>query len=193
LSGMPPRIGDRHLSALRSLAAALEELGIDGALIGGVAVSLLAEPRFTRDLDAVIMYDTEVTASLMEALAHHDLIPLFDDAEQFARESRVIPLRHKLTGIVVDVMLGCMPFESEVVARAKPSGEPGVPMSLATPEDLVILKAIASRPKDLEDIRNIALTYPDMDRARIEHWVREYGELLETPDLWERTRGLLDG
>jgi len=61
------------------------------------------------------------------------------------------------------------------------------------PEDLIILKAIASRPKDLEDIRNIALTYPDMDRARIEYWVREYAELLETPDLWEQTKALLDG
>ena len=61
-----------------------------------------------------------------------------------------------------------MPFESEVIERAKPSGEPDVPLRLATPEDLVILKAIASRPKDLEDIRNIAVTYPEMDRKRIE-------------------------
>ena len=57
----------------------------------------------------------------------------------------------------------------------------------------MILIAIASRPKDLEDIRNGALTYPDMDRERIEHWVREYGELLEMPDLWDTTRVLLDG
>lgn len=56
----------------------------------------------------------------------------------------------------------------------------------------MILKAIASRPKDLEDIRNIALTYPRMDRKRIEHWVRQYGELLESPELWEQTRALLD-
>lgn len=189
---MPPRIGDRHLSALRSLAAALSREGIDAALIGGVAVSLLAEPRFTRDLDALIIYDTEDIVGLIETLADFDLRPLFEGAEQFARDSRVIALRHDATGLVVDVQLGCMPFETEVVERAKPSGEPGIPLRLATPEDLVILKAIASRPKDLEDIRNIALTYPDMDRKRIERWVREYGELLETPELWDRTRALLE-
>lgn len=90
-------------------------------------------------------------------------------------------------------MLGCMPFESEVIERARPSGEPGLPLRLATPEDLVILKAIASRPKDLEDIRNIALTCPSMDRGRIEYWVRQYGDLLEVPELWELTSALLSG
>ena len=189
---MAPRIGDRHLAALKSLAAAFEQQGIDAALIGGVAVSLLAEPRFTRDLDAIIIYDPDDIARLIATLAQFELYPLFDGAEVFAQESRVIPLRHAPTEIVVDVQIGCMPFESEVIERAMPSGDPGVPLRLATPEDLVILKAIASRPKDLEDIRNIARTYLSMDRGRIEYWVRQYGELLETPELWEQTLALLD-
>lgn len=66
-----PRMDER-------LVVALAELGIDASLIGRVAVTLLAEPRFTCDLDAVIMYDTEDTTSLIEALARHDLSPLFD-------------------------------------------------------------------------------------------------------------------
>jgi hypothetical protein len=33
------------------------------------------------------------------------------------------------------------------------------------------MKAIAYRPKDLEDIRTIADKYPNLDTKRIEEWV----------------------
>ena len=62
---------------------------------------------------------------------------------------------------------------------------------LPTPEDLIILKAIANREKAREDIRRISAVYPSLDRARIERWVREYGELLETPELWSEIEPLL--
>lgn len=58
-------------------------------------------------------------------------------------------------------------------SSAIPLNNPAIAMKLTTPEDRIILKAIASRPRDLEDIRNLALTYPNMDRKRIELWVRE--------------------
>jgi hypothetical protein len=64
-------------------------------------------------------------------------------------------------------------------------------LRLPTPEDLVIMKAIAHRPKDLEDIRTIVEKYPNMDVQRIEKWVRAFGEVLETPDLWGMIKSLL--
>lgn len=44
-------------------------------------------------------------------------------------------------------------------------------LRLPTPEDMVILKALASRPKDLEDIRNLGLVHDNIDRTRIEYWL----------------------
>lgn len=62
---------------------------------------------------------------------------------------------------------------------------------LPTPEDLIIMKAIAYRPKDLEDIRTIADKYPNLDMERIEKWVRDFGDALESPDLWDLIKSLL--
>jgi hypothetical protein len=62
---------------------------------------------------------------------------------------------------------------------------------LPTPEDLVIMKAIAHRPKDLGDIRTIAEKYPNLDMGRIEEWVKAFGGVLETPDLWDLVKPLL--
>jgi hypothetical protein len=61
---------------------------------------------------------------------------------------------------------------------------------LPTPEDLIILKAVAHRPKDMEDIRILADKYPNLDTARIEQWVKSFVEVLEMPALWDDIAGL---
>lgn len=58
-------------------------------------------------------------------------------------------------------------------------------------EDLIILKAVAHRPKDMLDITNLIEIYPKLDHTRIEKWVREYAELMEMPELWTDLRKLL--
>lgn len=115
---MTTRINDRHIAALHSLTDALDELQIKVVLIGGVAVSFLAEPRFTRDVDALIIFDMAHLTVLLDVLERHELLPLFDGVVEFAQESHVIPLKHTPTDIIVDLMLGCMPFDSEVIERA---------------------------------------------------------------------------
>jgi hypothetical protein len=57
-------------------------------------------------------------------------------------------------------------------------------LRLPSPEDLIILKAVAHRPQDLLDIRAISTNYPNLDRQRIESWVRQFAEALEMPELW---------
>jgi hypothetical protein len=62
---------------------------------------------------------------------------------------------------------------------------------LPSPEDLIIMKAIAHRLNPLDDIRTIADKYPDLDRKRIEEWVKSFGAALELPDLWDQIEPLL--
>ena len=53
------------------------------------------------------------------------------------------------------------------------------------------MKAIAHRPKDLEDIRTIIDNNLNLDHARIEHWVKSFAEILEMPDLWKQIEAIL--
>lgn len=61
----------------------------------------------------------------------------------------------------------------------------GIKLRLPTPEDLIIMKAIAHRPKDLSDIQAIVASHPDLDKERIRSWVEQFGEALDEPDLWK--------
>jgi Nucleotidyltransferase of unknown function (DUF6036) len=62
---------------------------------------------------------------------------------------------------------------------------------LPSPEDLIIMKAVAHRPKDLEDIRTVVDKNPKLDVTRIEKWVKQFAEVLEMPELWDDIAGIL--
>jgi hypothetical protein len=84
-----------------------------------------------------------------------------------------------------------LPFEEEVVARSTVHQIGDIELRLPTPEDLIVLKAVAHRPKDLLDIAGILKSHPELDRARIERWAREFAAALEMPELWEDIAPLL--
>jgi hypothetical protein len=43
----------------------------------------------------------------------------------------------------------------------------------------------------LEDIRTIVENSPNLDVKRVEEWVKAFGEVLETPELWGMIKSLL--
>jgi hypothetical protein len=170
------------LAALQRLISYFEERGV---IIGGIAASLLGKPRLTADIDAMLLLGTGKIPDLIEASQKEDLLPRIDNAAEFARKHRVLLLRHRGTGTNIDISLGILPFEEEVVARSIVLEVAGLFLRLPTPEDLIIFKAVAHRPKDLVDIQSIMDSHPDLDRKRIESWVRQFAEALEMPELWD--------
>ena len=178
-------------SPLAAVQRLLERFGNQGVIIGGVAASMLGAPRLTADVDAVLLLSVDRLPELLETANELGLVPRIADAEQFARRNRVVLLRHEESGVSVDVSLGMLPFEEEVVARSRVYQIGDIELRLPTPEDLIVLKAVAHRPKDLLDIAEIFRSHPDLDRARIEGWVREFGAALEMPELWEDIASLL--
>jgi len=88
--------------------------------------------------------------------------------------------------IVVDFMLGLVPFERETLDHATSMElDHGITAQVASPEDLVIMKLIASREKDITDVIALKELYPDLDRHRIRAIVTDYAEVLERPDITE--------
>jgi len=176
------------LAAVQRLLARFNERGM---IIGGVAASLLGKPRLTADVDVVILLPIEDLPQLITAAEQEGFVPRIQDAEDFARRHRVLLLRHRASGINVDISLGMLPFEEEAVERSVVYQIGELSLRLPTPEDLIIFKAVAHRPQDLLDIQALIEANPDLDRGRIERWVREFARALDMPDLWEDIAGWL--
>jgi hypothetical protein len=176
---------------LADIRGFLRDLDDRGVVIGGVAVAILAEPRTTGDLDLMVLSSIDDLPRLMRAAAKHGLKPRSPNAETIARRTGVALLVHEPTGLQVDVSLGILPFEAEMVRRALIHVIKDIEVILPTPEDLIIMKAVAHRTKDLLDISAIAQAHPDLDFRRIQRWLQEFGRVLETPDLWDQVDRLI--
>jgi hypothetical protein len=179
------------LAPLQALLNLLLRFDNRGVIIGGVAASLLGTPRYTVDLDAVFLLSVDDLPLLLQEASTQGIEPRISNPIEFARKSRVLLLRHVASGMDIDISLGILPFEVEMVERSTVLEIGSVKLRLPTPEDLIILKAIAHRPKDLADIRAIAASHSDLDRERIRYWVEQFGDASDLPQLWQSIHELL--
>ncbi len=184
-------IPDEIVLALQDLLRWLEVTQTPYAIIGGVGVSLIAGARATQDVDAVLWLDTGELESFVQSGTPYGFIGRISDAPEFARRNRVILLQHQPTGINVDLSCGALPFEEEMIARARELVIGSVRIKVASPEDLIITKAVAHRPRDIADIESILNIEPNLDFDRIRFWVGQFAESLEMPELLEDLEKLL--
>jgi len=144
------------------IGAALEvqrKLSLAGkrfCLIGGIALQRWGEPRFTRDVDVNVFApfgeETHEADGLLSLFR-----PRMDDAREFAVRNRVLLLESS-GGIAVDIAFGAIPFEERCIARSSEwTIAPDVVLRTCSAEDLVVLKAFASRPQDWLDIESVAV------------------------------------
>jgi len=190
---MPDNEQPKHLlSALESVTKLLLDKDIQGMIIGGLAASLLGNPRFTNDIDLLILDLDNRLPEFIEKLRRFGIEPRISDPEQFALESRVLLLRHQESGINIDISMGILPFEREAVGRRRFESAFRLQLALPTPEDLIIFKAVSRRPRDIEDIQAIVARHPDLDKGRILSTVREFADVLEMNEVYEDIKLLLE-
>ncbi len=184
-------IPDEIVVVLQDLLRWLEVTQTPYATIGGVGVSLIAGARATQDVDAVLWLNTDELESFVQSGTPHGFMGRISDAPEFARRNRVILLQHQPTGINVDLSCGALPFEEEMIARARELVIGSVRIKVASSEDLIITKAVAHRPRDIADIEAILNIEPNLDFERIRFWVSQFAEALEMPELMEDLEKLL--
>jgi predicted nucleotidyltransferase len=179
---------------LQALLKLLKEGNIPHVLIGGLAVSQLSRPRLTADIDVLTYLDHDSRIpKLIESTTSAGFSLRIQEAEAFARQNRVLLLIHDQTRIPVDLSLGILPFEREVIERSSRVSAGHLQLPLPSVEDLIILKAVAHRAVDLQDIAALVEAHPNLDRTRIEQVVDEFAEALEMPEILEDVRSILDG
>lgn len=176
--------GERRIEdALAALATALTSTGAPWMVIGGLAVIARGVRRMTTDIDAAVRGDAVRVDRLLDAFARFRIEPRIGNAASFARENLVLLLRHRPTGIDLDVSLAWTSFEHEALASATPVRFGTVRVPMATPEALVVFKSLAARPQDIEDATTLLALHPDIDIARVRRTVHTLALAAEEPEV----------
>jgi hypothetical protein len=169
---------------LRHAASCFHEIDMPWALVGGLAVSVRTEPRFTRDIDVAAVVSDDATAeSVIGRLRERGFRPTMIVEQEAVRRLatvRLLPPRAEDVDLMVDLLFASSGIEAEICAEADVLEVfPDLLLPVATPAHLLALKILSrddrSRPQDGADIRQLLCT---MDQAAIMH-TREACRLIE--------------
>ena len=175
-----------------SISAELERQNIPYMLIGGQAVLLYGEPRLTRDIDITLGVDVDKLKNIISLADDLTLKILPENAEDFVRKTMVLPVMHEETGIRIDFIFSFSPYERQAIKRARRIRMLDQDICFAAPEDVIIHKIVAGRPRDIEDVRGIFLKMPDIDIAYIRQRLNEFSDAPEEDDIKKRLENIIE-
>lgn len=177
---------------LSDTVAALLKANVDYMLTGSVASSVHGEPRYTHDIDLVIVLPAEAEQAL-HSLAEsfppprYYLDPL--TALELYESGQMFNLIDTDTGDKVDFWpLASTAFDQSSFARRMTLQVAGQPVFAASREDIIISKLIWARISggseiQLKDcVRVYEVQYPKLDHEYLHLWVRQ----LNLTDLWQQ-------
>jgi hypothetical protein len=169
---------------LSDLGAGLSEIDAPWYLFGARAAILYGVARLTADVDVTVRLRESTTGGMLaDALERCGFRLRIADAEFVAR-TRVMPFVHEATGLPLDVVLAGPGLEDQFFAGAVVRDIDGVRVPVASAEDVVVMKLLADRPKDQEDIVAIAAAQGDaLDEGGVRRTLIALEEALAQDDL----------
>jgi hypothetical protein len=169
---------------LRSFAAVLDTQGLRWYLFGAQAVVIYGQPRLTADVDVTVETTPDGALALLAPLRQQGFETRVAEPASLLRRSRVLPLFHGASGLAVDFVVAGRGLEEEFLAHRRFVALGDVEVPVISPEDLIVTKVLAGRPKDLEDVRGILREQAgrlDLERSR--GFLRLLEQALDRRDL----------
>ena len=169
---------------LAALGTCFDSVGVRWYLFGAQAAIFHGVARLTADVDVTVLPELHSTgrlASVMEANGFRLRVTATDD---FVARTRVLPFVHSATRLPVDVVLAGPGIEEQFLDRAEFHVLEGVRVPIATVEDLVTMKILAGRPKDLDDAKGmLRARSEEIDLDHVRRMLQLLEEALSQSDL----------
>ena len=166
---------------IEKIAQNLDRNKIPYMVIGGQAVLLYGEPRFTKDIDVTLGIEPAHAEMLLSILPAMDFRPIVENPEEFLRETFVLPVEDRFSQLRIDFIFSLSDYERLAITRAVPVLIGTSKVNYITVDDLLIHKIIAGRPRDIEDAKSIMLKNSNHIAVDyVEKWLNEYDRELGT-------------
>ena len=166
-------MAERLTEAVSSLADLFQQQHVAYALIGGLSVAFRGHKRATEDVDFLLHVPALKLPGLLEAMiAAGCPLELVEAIQQWNTDGMLV-VRWP-GGVQVDLLKPVVPVFYRILDRAREELFGERTLRVVDAEGLLLLKLIAFRPLDQEDIRGILLA--NANRLELD-WVREEARL----------------
>ena len=162
-------------------------------VFGAQAVIAYGVPRLSADVDVTVKLDPDDPERFAREMQAAGFALRVEDPD-FVRRTRVMPFVHLATAMPLDVVLAGSGLEDAFLDRARAVDLGGVSIPMIDPEDLVIAKILAARPKDIDDANSLwRLRGRDLDAGRVRRMLGLLEEALSQNDLLPAFESIVRG
>jgi predicted nucleotidyltransferase len=167
----PQPTADDLQQVLDRLARILNQCKTNYALIGGLGAALRGTIRATWDIDLLVAVSQMELPPLLELIQQEAFDLDVCQAIRSWNEDHLLEFRRGQ--VRVDWIKALLPLFQRILERAKWEDIGGRPIRVADAEGLLVLKLIAMRPQDQQDIQGILTANRsslDLDWVRRQWW-----------------------
>ncbi len=171
-------------TVLANFVTLFDELEVDYAVMGGMAVRVHGIPRPTFDLDFTITISRQALPHFYDRISAAGYV--ISDLYSTGWVDQVAGLLLiKVTfyvagnGVDLDLFLAESPFQLSLMSRRQQHLIDGRQTWIVSPEDLVLLKLIAHRPRDFVDVADVLFAQGKLDETYLHRWAKELGVVAE--------------
>ena len=170
------------INALHEFVDLFEARGYRYAVMGGIAARILGIPRPTYDVDFTLAVERSELASLFDAAeeaGYHVPVAYRSGWVDMVAGMPIVKLGMQLgeLGIDIDVFISESEFQNAILNRRSQHDVGGRLVWLVSPEDLILLKALANRDRDRGDIQDVLFMQGELDREYMRLWASRLGAL----------------
>jgi len=168
----------------------LEKQKIPYLIIGGLAVGVLGEPRMTQDIDLIIFILKDFVSKLLDKVKNEGYSVNKKLALKEAYQKGTFRIEYKR--LWVDMIISSTEFENSALKRKKQITLFGKKVNFPSPEDLILLKIIPGREKDILDAKTVIERHGNkLDKKYLELWAQKLSDEAEDMRIWNTLKKIL--
>ncbi|MBI5699989.1 nucleotidyltransferase [Candidatus Saganbacteria bacterium] len=159
-------------------------------LIGGLAVGVLGEPRMTQDIDLIVFIPKSSVIALLSKMKKAG----FDINQTAIQKDLELKgaFRISFEELWVDFIVSSTDFEDSAFQRKMKITLLGKKVNIPSPEDLILLKLIPGRERDILDIKSIIERHRSkLDRKYLDSWAQKLSDEAEDLRIWNTLKKIL--
>jgi hypothetical protein len=160
-------------------------------VIGGIAVSVIGNPRETKDIDLCIFIKKSDVKSFLDKLIKKDFVVNKDTMVELAKSTgyfNIMDGKVRIDFIIASHQLEKSAFDRKILIEME-----GVKAYYPTPEDLILLKIVPGRLRDLADAEEIATRHSGkLDAKYLLDWARKLSDEAEDMRIYKEIKQLLE-
>jgi hypothetical protein len=168
----------------------LNETNTPCLLVGGLAVGIVGEPRVTNDADFIIRIDRKKLKTFLAAAKNKGFKFNRKVVQETFDTRGVFRLHH--SKLHIDFIRLSIALEKSAFQRKNKIKIMGRQTYIPTPEDLILLKLMPGRGRDMLDVENIFIRHGrNLDIKYLEKWAMEICDEAEDLRVWNRLQKVM--